>query len=100
MLLNPSDISSNLNELNSLTHSKWDSEQQKLHKILHFNNFLDAFEFMTAVANYAEKINHHPEWHNVYGRLEIWLTTHDCGGITEKDFDLARFMEKQLLLME
>lgn len=55
-----------------------------------FADFLSAFEFMTAMAAYSESVDHHPEWTNVYNRVEITLTTHDAGGLTEKDMAWAR----------
>ena len=55
-----------------------------------FADFVEAFGFMTRVALLAETANHHPEWSNVYNRVEIDLTTHDAGGITERDFKLAQ----------
>ena len=61
-----------------------------LRKEFKFNNFIEAFGFMTCAAIWAEKWNHHPEWSNVYNRVEIDLTTHDAGGITERDFKLAQ----------
>ena len=57
---------------------------------LKFADFNAAFGFMTRVALAAEKADHHPEWSNVYNRVEIRLTTHDAGGLTARDFDLAR----------
>ena len=60
---------------------------------LKFKNFRDAFAFMAEIALCAEKINHHPEWKNVYNKVDIFLTTHDLGGVTEKDFHLADFIE-------
>lgn len=58
-----------------------------------FQNFMEAFAFMTRVAFLAEKANHHPEWQNVYHRVIICLTTHDCGGLSEHDFNLAHEIE-------
>lgn len=58
-----------------------------------FSDFKTAFGFMTAVALKAEEMNHHPEWFNVYNRLDVTLTTHDAKGITQLDVDLAAFME-------
>lgn len=58
-----------------------------------FTNFTAAFGFMSRAAIIAEKMNHHPEWFNVYSRVDVTLTTHDKGGITTLDFDLARAMD-------
>ena len=57
-----------------------------------FNDFNQAFGFMTRVALAAEKMNHHPEWCNVYNRVDVVLTTHDAGGITERDLHMAQTM--------
>ncbi len=57
-------------------------------------NFAEAFAFMTEIALIAEKSNHHPEWSNVYNRVVITLTTHDAGGLTEKDVVLARQIDR------
>jgi len=59
---------------------------------LKFNNFVQAFGFMTQAAIIAEKMNHHPEWSNVYSRVIIDLTTHDADGISQLDFELAQKM--------
>ena len=59
-----------------------------------FKNFRQAFAFMTEVALIAEKADHHPEWTNVYNRLDIVLTTHDAGGVSERDIALAEEIEK------
>jgi 4a-hydroxytetrahydrobiopterin dehydratase len=58
-----------------------------------FRNFSEAFAFMTRSALAAEKLNHHPEWSNVYKTVSVTLSTHDAGGLTELDFDLARRMD-------
>jgi 4a-hydroxytetrahydrobiopterin dehydratase len=58
-----------------------------------FADFNAAFGFMTRVALRADKVDHHPEWFNVYNRVEIVLTTHDAGGVTERDVDMARFID-------
>ena len=73
----------------------WDLQAGKLHKKLEFPDFQAALAFMVAVGCHAEAHNHHPEWHNVYGRVEVWLTTHDAGGLTEKDLALAREIDKR-----
>ena len=68
---------------------------KKIKKTFKFKSFIEAFSFMSKVAIYAEKKDHHPEWSNVYNKVEICLTTHDAGGITEKDLDLINFIEKK-----
>jgi 4a-hydroxytetrahydrobiopterin dehydratase len=71
----------------------WDLVDDKLHRSLRFADFRAAFGFMAGVALASEAAGHHPEWHNVYNRVEIWLTTHDAGGITARDLALARDVE-------
>ena len=68
----------------------WTVEQGKLHKEYIFADFVEAFSFMTAAALCAERVNHHPEWFNVYRTVRIDLSTHDAGGITMFDVELAR----------
>ena len=72
------------------TLSGWTLKDGKLHWENQFPNFVEAFGFMSRVAILAEKMDHHPEWFNVYHTVKIDLTTHDAGGISDKDFDLAR----------
>ncbi len=62
-------------------------------KTFKFANFNAAFGFMTRVALKADQMDHHPEWSNVYSRVEVVLTTHDAGGVTDKDVTLAKFMD-------
>jgi 4a-hydroxytetrahydrobiopterin dehydratase len=63
-------------------------------KTFQFKNFGQAWAFMSRVALYAEKVDHHPEWLNVYGRVEVTLATHSAGGVTEKDVSMARKMDE------
>ncbi len=70
----------------------WSVEAGKLHKQFTFSDFIEAFGFMTRAAIVAETMNHHPEWFNVYNRVTVDLTTHDSGGITANDTDLAARM--------
>ena len=71
----------------------WTLEAGKLHKAFTFKDFVEAWSFMTAVALAAEAMGHHPEWSNVYNRVIVDLSTHDAGGLTTLDFDLAAKME-------
>ncbi|TBR10257.1 MAG: 4a-hydroxytetrahydrobiopterin dehydratase [Candidatus Nitrosotenuis sp.] len=68
----------------------WSLQNGKLYKEFVFADFVEAFGFMTKAALHAEKMNHHPEWLNVYNKLSVYLTTHDAGGITANDIKLAR----------
>lgn len=67
----------------------WELVEGKLHRELTFDDFVEAFGFMTRVAIVAEKRNHHPEWSNVYNTVTIDLTSHDVGGVSQRDLDLA-----------
>jgi 4a-hydroxytetrahydrobiopterin dehydratase len=68
---------------------EWTLEDEKLYREFKFTTFIQAFGFMSSVAILAEQQDHHPEWFNVYNKVRIYLTTHEAGGITEKDFFLA-----------
>ena len=72
----------------------WETKNNKLHKLFKFKNFNQAIRFMIGVGMICEKMNHHPEWSNVYGNVDVYLTTHKVAGITELDFKLAEEMEK------
>ncbi len=88
--LNDADRSSAIAKL-----EKWQDEGERnaISKSLKFKNFNEAFAFMTRVAMEAEKINHHPEWSNVYNTVNITLTSHDVGGISERDLMMARYID-------
>jgi len=69
-------------------------ERDAIRKTYHFPDFSSTWAFMTRVALQAEKMGHHPEWFNVYNRVEVILSTHDVEGLTQRDIDLARFMDE------
>ena len=71
----------------------WQMFEGKLTKTFKFKSFIRAFGWMSQIAIWAEKLNHHPEWFNVYNKVDVQLTTHDVGGISELDFKLAEKME-------
>jgi 4a-hydroxytetrahydrobiopterin dehydratase len=72
----------------------WTIQNDKLHRDYKFPNFAHAFGFMATAAVLIEKMNHHPEWSNVYSRVSVDLTTHDVGGITQRDVDLAELLDE------
>lgn len=82
-------------QLKELNKSGWNLVDQRdaIHKTYTFSNFVEAFGFMTKCAIQAEKANHHPEWFNVYNRVEVTLSTHDCGGLSQLDIDMAKMMD-------
>ncbi|MBC7985720.1 MAG: 4a-hydroxytetrahydrobiopterin dehydratase [Sphingomonadaceae bacterium] len=80
-----------LGELAQWTH---DPGRDAITRKFAFADFNEAFAFMTRVALIAEKMDHHPEWSNVYNRVEILLTTHDAGGLSERDLKMARAIEQ------
>jgi 4a-hydroxytetrahydrobiopterin dehydratase len=71
----------------------WTIQNVKLHREYRFPDFAHAFGFMATASIFIEKMNHHPEWSNVYNRVTIDLTTHDANGITQNDVELARRLE-------
>ena len=87
MRLSSEQISEELKNL-----SGWIVKDEKLHKDFEFEDFNQAFGFMTRAAMHIEKMNHHPEWFNVYNKLTVDLMTHDAGGITQNDIDLAKIL--------
>ena len=82
-------------DLTSLIAAGWrhDTDRDALVKTFEFRNFIEAFGWMTKAAIWAEKWNHHPEWSNVYKTVEVTLTTHDTGGLTDRDVKLAAKMD-------
>ncbi|MGB9003824.1 MAG: 4a-hydroxytetrahydrobiopterin dehydratase [Nitrosotalea sp.] len=68
----------------------WSVANGKLHKDFVFTDFIEAFGFMSRAAIHIEKMNHHPEWFNVYNKIKVELVTHDAGGITQNDINLAK----------
>ena len=80
--------------LASITHWSHDERRGAITREFNFADFAQAFAFMTQVALVAEKNNHHPEWFNVYNRVDITLTTHDVGGLSQRDIDLARYADE------
>jgi 4a-hydroxytetrahydrobiopterin dehydratase len=87
--LSKEEINDHLDSLEGWTYS-----DNAIHTSFEFENFKEAFTLMTRIAFEAEAQQHHPEWSNVYNELEISLSTHDAGGVTEKDFTLAKTIEK------
>ena len=81
------------NDLQTQARTNWRMEEDSLHAQWVFEDFGRAMSFMNSVADVAERMNHHPEWTNVYNRVNVRLTTHDAGGLTPLDFDLARAMD-------
>ncbi|WP_420607057.1 4a-hydroxytetrahydrobiopterin dehydratase [Novosphingopyxis sp.] len=79
--------------LAGLTGWDHDAGRDAISKSFEFDDFVDAFGFMARVALHAEKADHHPEWSNVYDKVGITLTTHDCSGLSEKDVALAKAIE-------
>jgi 4a-hydroxytetrahydrobiopterin dehydratase len=76
--------------LDGWTH---DAERDGIARRFTFDDFVEAFGFMARVALLAEKADHHPEWSNVYNRVDILLTTHDAGGLSKRDVDMARAID-------
>jgi len=72
----------------------WELNENAIETTFEFQNFKEAFTLMTRIAFECEALGHHPDWTNVYNRLHIRLSTHDAGGVTEKDFELAVLIEQ------
>ncbi len=92
--LSSADLHTRLAVLNAGLPVPWQIVNGKLHKAFVFEDFVQAFGFMTRVALLAEQMNHHPEWSNVYRQVVIDLATHDAQGITSLDMELAQKIER------
>jgi 4a-hydroxytetrahydrobiopterin dehydratase len=90
----PDIIDRSLKSLNNESDNPWEIIDGKLYREFKFPNFVSAFGFMAQVAIIAERANHHPEWSNVYNKVKIYLTTHEAGGISKRDFELAHEITK------
>ncbi len=91
--INPQNLVENLKTLDGWMLSE---DKNAIEKSFKFKNFNVAWGFMSRIALLAEKMDHHPEWFNVYNRVDIRLTTHDAGGITERDIKMAKQIESYL----
>ncbi|MCC8359036.1 4a-hydroxytetrahydrobiopterin dehydratase [Salinimicrobium sediminilitoris] len=87
-ILDKNEINKRLEDLEG-----WEFKDDAIHTSFQFENFKEAFSVMVRIAFEAEAQQHHPDWSNVYNELQISLSTHDAGGVTEKDFKLARSIE-------
>ena len=95
LILTDKQINHHLKELDN-----WSISNGKLYKEFKFSDFAQAFEFMSLIAIIAEMMDHHPEWSNVYNKVEISLVTHSEGGITKLDIELAKKIDSQHLALE
>jgi 4a-hydroxytetrahydrobiopterin dehydratase len=71
----------------------WELADDRIKRTFRFQDFVEAFGWMTSVALVAERMNHHPEWRNVWATVEVELSTHDAGGLTKRDMELAAAMD-------
>ena len=95
--MNKLNASDRQTKLNAFFENGWklDENSDAIHKEFQFKNFIEAFSWMTRVAFWAEKINHHPEWFNVYRKVRVVLTTHDVKGLSNLDLELAEKMDDE-----
>jgi 4a-hydroxytetrahydrobiopterin dehydratase len=95
-MVQPLDAAERERHLPALKKAGWEHlpDRDALRRIFIFYNFNEAFAFMTRVALQAEKLNHHPEWSNVYNRVEVTWTTHDCKGLSARDLEMVRFCDE------
>ena len=94
--LSNAEIQTKLEALNAMISDdvQWEQDGDAIKKTFTFKSFIRAFGWMSQIAIWAEKLKHHPEWFNVYNKVEVRLTTHDADGLSELDFSLAEKMEK------
>jgi len=92
-LLAPETLNQALQQLNSVARTPWQHVNNSLHMQWEFRDFRQAFGFMADIAELAERMNHHPDWSNTYNRVQVALTTHDAGGLTNLDVAMARAMQ-------
>ena len=87
----PAEITESLPEVTG-----WEKipDRDAIHKTFSFHDFCEAFSWMTRIALLAEKMDHHPEWFNVYNRVEVTLSSHDVDGLSQRDFALAKLMNE------
>jgi 4a-hydroxytetrahydrobiopterin dehydratase len=97
-MLSNDEINTRLSDLNSKTASPWKLIENTIGKEFVFKDFSQAWTFMNNVATAAEKADHHPDWYSSYNKVKINLTTHQAGGLTEKDFSLAEKIEQLNIL--
>ena len=95
--LNPEQIKQSISALNESGTECWTLENEHLRRAFVFEDFAQAFGFMTKVALLAEELDHHPNWENVFNKVSISLTTHDLGGLSSLDFELAHKINAVLL---
>ena len=93
MKMSATQIQSEVANLNAGLDQSWQIVNGKLHKEFKFTNFVAAFGFMTQAAICAERMDHHPEWFNVYNRVDVTLSTHDAGGLSRRDVAMAKFID-------
>jgi len=92
--LTQSELDSAIHKLGIGWQVTWDGDDAKLHRQLMFPDFAAAFGFISQVALRAAKINHHPQWHNFYNQVDIYLMSHDAGGISDIDIKLATYINQ------
>ena len=94
--LSQNEIGERLNKLNENLEISWQQVENKIVKEFLFKDFIEAFGLMTKVAIIAQAMDHHPVWSNVYNKVNIELSTHDVGGISNLDFELAKKIEAKI----